>query len=318
MDIDELQDKLRNLRVDRNQSRYTVGKAPHKALLLLSLTVLDRHGKVDLDDVRPDIYLKQTWDELWSVLDYPQPGSITQPLFHMRSDGFWHLQFSRPYTRTSSLKAFQEQLERASLDEGFQDILKDQDARNQVINTLLQEGGYFSPDESRRLRERLEELDDSFVYEERLVDELKKEFQMSWDMDLVAAKTVPMAAKRDPAFRRLVLNAYEETCAICGMRISTASGVTVIDAAHILPFNRFHNDDVRNGLSLCKTHHWLFDRGLLSADESYRILVSDDVEQDWPQGVVRSHHRKKLLLPQCPEEHPSELAMRWHSENVFR
>lgn len=318
MDIDELQHRLRNLHVDRNQSRYTMGKAPHKAVLLLSLMVLDRHGKVDLDDIHPDIYLKHTWDDLWSVLDYPQPGSITQPLFHMRSEGFWHLSFSQPYTRTSSLKAFQEQLERARLDDGFQEMLQDPEVRNLILNTLLQEGGYFSLEESHRLRARMEELDDSFVYEERLVEQLNREFQMRWDVDVVAAKSAPLAARRDPAFRRMVLNAYEETCAVCGMRVTTASGVSVIDAAHILPFNKFHNDDVRNGLSLCKTHHWLFDRGLLSSDDSYHILVSKDVEEDWPQGVVRGYHHKRLMLPRCQEEQPSELAVRWHCENVFR
>ena len=317
MDTDELLKRLRNLRVDRNRSRYTVGKAPHKAILLLSLIVLDRHGKIELDDVRPGLYLNQTWDELWSVLDYPRPGSITQPLYHMRSEGFWHLDFPQPYSRTSSIRRFDEQLQRASLDQDFIDIIRDRERRDMVINTLLQEGGYFSLEEAERLRSRLEDLDDSFTYEERIVQELGQDFHMDWSMDVVSSKVTTYAAKRDPAFRRLILSAYEETCAICGMRISTASGISVIDAAHILPFNRFCNDDVRNGMGLCKTHHWLFDRGLLSADESYRIMVSKDIEDDWPQGVVRKYHGKRLILPRNVEEFPSELAMQWHSENIF-
>lgn len=317
MDTEELLKKLRNLHVDRDRSRYTVGKAPHKAILLLSLIMLDEHGKIELDDVRPEFYLKQTWDELWSVLDYPRPGPITMPLYHLRSEGFWHLDFFRTYRPTTSIENFNNQLRHASLDNDFIHILQDHEQRNMVINTLLQEGGYFSPQETERLRLRLEDLDDSFVYEERIVQELANEFHMNWNLDIVTAKTTSIIAKRDPAFRRLVLSAYDESCAVCGMRVSTSSGISVIDAAHILPFNRFYNDDVRNGLGLCKTHHWLFDRGLLSVDDSYKIMVSKDIEDDWPQGVIKKYHGKKLTLPQNSAESPSELAMQWHSENVF-
>lgn len=83
--------KLKNLKVDKNSNRYTNGKAPHKPLLLISLMILDKHSEIDLHDISPDYYLKQTWDDLWSVLDYPSPGTITQPLYHMKSDGFWEL-----------------------------------------------------------------------------------------------------------------------------------------------------------------------------------------------------------------------------------
>jgi len=49
-------------------------------------------------------------------------------------------------------------------------------------------------------------------------------------------------------------------------------------AAHILPFARFGNDDMRNGMALCKMHHWLFDKGLISVDQHYLALVSKEIE----------------------------------------
>lgn len=87
-----------------------------------------------------------------------------------------------------------------------------------------------------------------------------------------------MKAKRDPAFRRMVLSTYDETCAVCEMKVVTNSGVSVMNAAHILPFNRFGNDDCRNGLTLCKLHHWMFDHGLLSVDDRYRIRPPKGIE----------------------------------------
>lgn len=187
-----------------------------------------------------------------------------------------------------------------------------------MINTLINEGGYFSTDEAERLRIRVEELDSSFVCERSIENEVLKAFRCDWTPDSVQSKVTLTKGKRDPAFRRLVLSAYDETCAVCGMRLQTSSGVSVVNAAHILPFNRFFNDDVRNGISMCKTHHWLFDRGILSFDDRYRVLVSKDVEEDTPLGVIKDHHKQEMLLPDEDINHPAVEALNWHRENVFR
>jgi len=318
MEIDSLIERLRRLNVDRNDNRYTVGKAPHKALLLLSLIILKKHGRTDLYDIDPDYYLKQTWDDLWSVLDYSRPGTITQPLYHMRSEGFWNLEFESDYVKTSSIKRFRKHVERISLDDGFIQAINDTEARNLIINTLINDGGYFSDDESSRLKERIEDLDDSFVYEKRIEDAAAGEFRPMWEPEMSVDRGFIMSAKRNPAFRRLVISAYDETCAVCGIRLLTSSGITVLDAAHILPFNKFRNDDVRNGLSLCKLHHWLFDRGLISLDNDYRILVSDDVEEESPDGLLKGFRRKMIWLPEREMHHPAEEALEWHRERVFR
>ena len=63
---------------------------------------------------------------------------------------------------------------------------------------------------------------------------------------------------------------YEYTCAVCELNIQAASGESVTDAAHIVPFSVSYNDDVRNGMSLCKSHHWAFDAGLISVNEAYQ------------------------------------------------
>ena len=318
MNDERILTKLKNLSVDRNPNRYTNGKAPHKPLLLISLMILDKHSEIDLEDISPDYYLKQTWDDLWSVLDYPSPGTITQPLYHMRSEGFWVLEFKDQYRTTSSLNSFKDQALRIALTDDLLKLIREEDTRNRMINTLINDGGYFSDDEAQRLRQRVEELDTSFVYEKAIENEVLKTFRSDWSPDSVQSKVTLTAGKRDPAFRRLVLSAYDETCAVCGMRLQTSSGISVLDAAHILPFNRFFNDDVRNGISMCKTHHWLFDRGILSLDDRYRVLVSKDVEDEIPHGVVKDHQRQEILLPEDNTCHPAVQALEWHRENVFR
>lgn len=114
-----------------------------------------------------------------------------------------------------------------------------------------------------------------------------------------------------------MLNSYDETCAVCGLNIVTLSGISVIDLAHILPYHEFKNDDVRNGLALCKTHHWLFDKGLISIDGDYQVLVSKTIEEENPDKVVSRYNGRKILLPDEKEKKPDEVALKWHGCNVY-
>ena len=60
---------------------------------------------------------------------------------------------------------------------------------------------------------------------------------------------------RDASFRGLVLNAYEDTCAITGLRIKNGQERTETQAAHIRPVADDGPDIVRNGLALSATCH---------------------------------------------------------------
>src|SRR6185369_13304422 len=63
-------------------------------------------------------------------------------------------------------------------------------------------------------------------------------------------------------FRRLVLKAYRERCAICRL-----GHVDLLDAAHILSDRHPKGEPlVTNGLGLCKIHHSAFDTNILGID----------------------------------------------------
>ena len=57
------------------------------------------------------------------------------------------------------------------------------------------------------------------------------------------------------------------------------------------------NDDIPNGLALCKTHHWLFHKGLLTVSSHYRVMVSGQIEVERPEGVVSGLRRREIILP---------------------
>jgi putative restriction endonuclease len=68
---------------------------------------------------------------------------------------------------------------------------------------------------------------------------------------------------RNAAFARTVRKAYDFRCAACGIRFLYGD-LSIIDAAHLIPFHETGDDSPQNGLSLCKNHHWLMDCHLMS------------------------------------------------------
>ena len=65
---------------------------------------------------------------------------------------------------------------------------------------------------------------------------------------------------RDARFRIEVMAAYDYVCALTGHRLLTIDAGSIVDAAHIHPFADCNND-LRNGLALCKNAIGLSMRG---------------------------------------------------------
>ena len=82
---------------------------------------------------------------------------------------------------------------------------------------------------------------------------------------------------RDQGFRRAIVNLYDHRCALCGIRMLTPEGHTVVEAAHIVQWNESHNDLPTNGMALCRLCHWSFDEGLMSVGNRYEVFVSGRV-----------------------------------------
>ncbi|HEX9954423.1 MAG TPA: HNH endonuclease [Allosphingosinicella sp.] len=122
---------------------------------------------------------------------------------------------------------------------------------------------------------------------------------------------------RDRVFRRLVLDAYDRRCAVTGLKFINGGGRAEVEAAHIKPVEHQGSDDVRNGIALSGTAHWMFDRGLISLSDDLEVLVSrqvNDVASVWK--LVNSDRRAKAPSNPAHRPHPSYLA--WHREHCFK
>ena len=120
---------------------------------------------------------------------------------------------------------------------------------------------------------------------------------------------------RDEAFRRQVRLAYDNRCAISGLKLINGGGRPEVQAAHIKPVASAGPDSVRNGLALSGTLHWMFDRGLVSVDDEFRILRADGVPEDIAR-LIRPEAR--LLLPNDETMQPHPSFLRFHREQVFK
>jgi putative restriction endonuclease len=119
---------------------------------------------------------------------------------------------------------------------------------------------------------------------------------------------------REAAFALGVKEAYANTCAMTGFSIINGGGRAEVQAAHIRPVARDGPDSIRNGLALSGTIHWMFDRGLVSIDENYSILVARNRLPDPVSRMLRD----KLLLPDRPDRRPHAQFLRYHRNQIFK
>lgn len=113
---------------------------------------------------------------------------------------------------------------------------------------------------------------------------------------------------RDSAFAELVKAAYDNRCAICGSNRESPNGNPEVEGAHIYPRSENGSDDVRNGIVLCRLHHWAFDSGWLSLTDNLELLVKEDPERNGYHEFKQLEGRQ-IRLPddEALEPHPKFL-----------
>ncbi|WP_336365266.1 HNH endonuclease [Halalkalicoccus salilacus] len=86
-------------------------------------------------------------------------------------------------------------------------------------------------------------------------------------------------------------------------------GTPEVEAAHIYPRSENGRDDVRNGIALCRLHHWAFDTGWLKISAEYEITVLEEPDRD-EYHEFKHLDREKLRMPDRGAPHPDYLTAR--------
>jgi len=278
-----------NLRVDRKGSI-----APHKPLLLLVLAELAEQGKLT------DKTLPLTGELVFRFLAYgtvvakrrSQRLDIRPPLFHVHSDGCW-----TPLDENGQATLERRRVAAAQLDETFLACLNDANFRNQMRRILIAK--YFAEASERAALYQLVGLS---VPPEPIVKEDARLYEIARERG------------REARFRLTVVPAYHYTCALTRYRLVTVDSGSIVDAAHIHQFADSRNNHPRNGIALCKNAHWMFDEGLWSLDDNYRVLVAEKrFDESGAEALLLSLKANSyIFLPADPNYWPDKTHLAWH------
>ena len=268
-------------------------RAPHKPLLLLyAIGRLEQTGQASVSFTEAEEPLRRLLEEFGP----PRKTSPGYPFHHLASDGLWTVTMpasgESPGSDLRKLRAGAV----GSLAADFATALeRDPALLGGVVRTLL---------------------DSNFPAS------LHEDILSATGIDLEPAEALTLVPRRrrDPAFRELVLLAYEQRCAVCGYDGQLLREAVGIDAAHIRWWAENGPDEVENGVALCALHHKLFDRGAIGITEANAVAVSAHFVGRGTAAVdlVVALAGRALLAPQSgqPRPHPSHCS--WHRAQVFR
>lgn len=269
-------------------------RAPHKPLLLLYAL-----GRLSRGERSP-VAFRELGPELARLLEEFGPARSSYhpeyPFWRLQNDELWIVQCERPVElRASNTDPPRSELENANAMGGFPDQVQESLVADL---TLLAE-----------VAQRL----------------LSRHFPGSIHDEILDAVGLELTGKvyrqrRDPAFRRRILTAYEYSCALCALDLRLGTVSVALEAAHIKWHQAGGPDTETNGLALCSLHHKTFDLGAYTISPEGVVCVSDQLMSDSPESerVLLRHHGGRLRSPQRPEQQPDAAFLEWHRQEVFK
>jgi len=299
----------------------TLNRAPHKPLLLLAVMDMVTRGALKsrfISIMEELVELNELFTDYWRrVVPVTHTSSIAFPFSRLHTEPFWRLvpkagaEITRPIIDSiATVTQLRRVVLGAEMDEELFLHMSSVAGRAGLQQALLR--SCFSEEASRFLSEELGIHTEAFIYSQAL-EAVAHNVPASETPRLEQYRRVA----RDQGFRRAVVFTYNHRCALCGLRIVTPEGHTAVDAAHIEPWSETKNDDIRNGMALCKLCHWTFDEWLIGVSDSYTVIVSRQLRQKhntasfladlagkevfgpedrvlWPHQGYLGKHRKRL------------------------
>ncbi len=246
--------------------------------------------------------------------------------YHLRTEAFWRLIAKKGFENTVqskiAMKSFsnlQSAINYAEIDIELYELLNKKKEREIIKFAVLDK--YFSNSKSKfptdNGTEYLNNLENDFlnepsqVYKKKLL-KLENELQ---NEGFEEEKFI-----RGNIFKRQVPIIYQNTCAISGLQINATFNVSLIDACHIVPFSNSYDDTITNGISLTPTLHRAFDRGLISIDDNYCVIISNKFNENNIESKysIYQFEGKEILLPENEKYFPNLENLNWHRNNIFK
>jgi putative restriction endonuclease len=291
------------------------GRAPHKPFLLLAILDGVEQGWIQNNRIELTQPLIETFFEYWNrIMGEDHVTTISLPFFHMQSESFWKLIYKNDkeeFKNSPSLGGLIDRVYYAEIDSELFNSIDEPDGRNQIRSLLIRT--YFSEGTANRVADVSNFNLQAFNYSVQLEAFAAEPFRIDHTDEEAVKYRVSKTQVRDAGFSRTVRAAYDYTCAICRSRVITQARGTLVDGAHIVPRSISNNDDPRNGIALCKTHHWLFDQYLLTIRPDHTLLLSNFLKVNKNEiGDLWSLNDKPVLLPVDERFLPAQEALEVH------
>jgi putative restriction endonuclease len=294
-------ERLYNLRRDKRGSH---------ALLLSIIDLLDR-TVITTNEVPLSDELVSTFKRYFAVVkEEDDKPTIENPFFFLSGDKFWQVTAEgerEPLYREGfaagapSVAQLRKQGVTGRFDAGLWVLLGDSVSRHQLREALI----------ARYFPERRAQLAALVVQQVagKTADALRDE--------------LPPAPARDAAFRRTVLEVYDYRCAACGVRVKLDDRLSLVEAAHLIPFEVGPNDKPTNGMALCPNHHWAMDRHLIAPvpDSKKHAGIWRVNEQRLDDRIEGQRDlvgiAGKAVIPPSEEKfYPATESLRWREEHL--
>ena len=113
-------------------------------------------------------------------------------------------------------------------------------------------------------------------------------------------------------FRQAVLSSYNFKCCLTGINLPE-----LLVASHIIPWSKDEKNRLnpQNGLCLNNLHDKAFDRGLISFDNDYRLILSDKIKKQESKYFL-DLEGKKMTLPK--KFLPNIEFLEYHNMEIFQ
>ena len=118
-------------------------------------------------------------------------------------------------------------------------------------------------------------------------------------------------------FRKVVINNYSNSCAVCGLDIEN-----LLVASHIIKWseNKSHRLNPENGLCLCNIHDRAFELGFIGIKQDYKISISNELNKikvkETFQSLFKRHENQSIILPD--KFYPNLLFLEQHLNSTFK
>jgi putative restriction endonuclease len=278
---------------DLKRGRTGKHERPHKPILLLAVLDLIERELITANRILPSKELRDRFSAYFKIVRQGNDqNSPENPFYYLCSEGFWSLHPKRP-SGALSWAGLQREVSHASLRDDLYTLMC-----NPLQRELLREAIY-----SRYFADHRDAL-----------RSLCNTYTQKSSEQLVAEDPLP---GRDAAFRKLVIDVYDYRCAACGLRLHIDT-IVLVEAAHLIPWSESHDDNPRNGMALCRNHHYAMDRHLIAPtpDKVWKVSKRLDRRLEGQKDLIELNG-EDIILPSLEQYHPRPEALEWRRERLL-